>query len=294
MKYLTVCTLFLLLSILQMDAQRREFHPTVDIGINGGISLSKFSIDEEFSQSGKLKQFNFNVMSNAGFSRHLFEVDFANPLSTEEFKINETDSYRPSTLSVNYTFGYELFAYYPACMIRNQLLLGLRLNTEFWFGDYAIDHIKENDDHLFLGDDFGQYSADITLLTDYHLNKKNYIVLQVYSPIVSLINYNIDWTYRTKKNPDFYNSVEVDRTTFFDPLEFAGPKGHSKIGVMATYRLLLSDNVAVQLKYHGKLNNKTNYLKNTFDPVNGMSLYQNHHQFMVGIVGHFKRMPIGF
>lgn len=293
MKYLIACFSFLLFSILQMDAQRREFHPTIDVGINGGISLSEFNIDEAFSQSGKMKQFNFNVMSNAGFSRHLFEVDFANPLNENEFNINPNESYKPSFLSINYTFGYELFAYYPACMIRNQLLLGLRLNTEFWFGDYVIENFQEGNDHLFLGDDFGQYSADITLLTDYHLNKKNYIVLQVYSPIVSLISSKIDHGYRTKKEPLLWSVIEIDAPSLFKRMEFVGLKGNSKIGVLATYRLLLSDNVAVQLKYHGKFNNKTNYSEFAFSPLNG-SLYQNHHQFMVGIVGHIKRMPIGF
>jgi len=292
MKYLIACFLFLLLSILQMNAQRREFHPTIDIGINGGISLSEFTLDEEFNQIGKLKQFNFNVMSNAGFSRHLFEVEFANPLSDSEFNINETDSYKPSALSVNYTFGYELFAYYPACMIRNQLLLGLRLNTEFLLGDFAIENIQVGSDNLLLGDEFGQYSADITLLTDYHLNKKNYVLLQVYSPIVSLISNKVDLDYRTQKDPPL-GLIDITQSTFFKPLEFVGPKGHSKIGVMATYRLLLSENIAIQLKYHGKFNSKTNYSEFGLSPLGG-SLYQNHHQFMVGLVGHIKRMPIGF
>jgi len=292
MKYLIFCVLFLL-SVFQLDAQRREFHPTVDVGINGGVSLSEFKLTDELNKAGILKQFNFNVMSNVGFSRHLFEVEFANSLSSDEFALNQNESYKPTFLSVNYTFGYELFAYYPACMIRNQLLLGLRLNTEFLLGDYAIENFMEGGDNLILGDDFGQYSADISLITDYHLNKKNYLLFQVYTPIVSLINQRIDFDYRTMKDPVLYSAIDIKRPTFLDPVSFVGPKGNTKIGVMATYRLLLGENVAVQLKYHGKLNSKTSYDRSKFaykiEP-----LYQNHHQFMIGIVGHFKRMPIGF
>jgi len=125
-----------------MDAQRREFHPTVDVGINGGIGLSKIGIGKEFNRVGKMKQFNFNVMSNNGYTRHLFEFEFTNRLNNEGFKIGEAIqdiTYKPSIFSLNYTFGYELFAYYPACMIRNQFLLGLRVNAEYLFGNSEAD-----------------------------------------------------------------------------------------------------------------------------------------------------------
>lgn len=284
-----------MLSVVQLEAQRREFHPTVNVGINGGISLSKFELNNEFKEAGKLKQFNFNVMSNVGFSRHLFEVEFANPLNSNEYTINPNESYKPSALSVNYTFGYELFAYYPACMIRNQFLLGLRLNTEFLLGDYAIENIQEGKDNLFFGDDFGQYSADISLITDYHLNKKNYLILQVYTPIASLISHKIDTDYRTQKDPVLWSAIQVAENSLFKNIAFVGPKRHSKIGAMLTYRLLLNDNLALQLKYHGKINSETDYADSTTTSfLKTASLYQNHHQFMVGIVGHFKRMPIGF
>jgi len=281
MKYIVVCTLFLV-SIFQTDAQRREFHPTVDVGLNGGISFSEFEMNNESNLTGKLKQFNFNLMSNAGFSRHIFEVGYGSPLSANSFSINETDSYIPNVLSLNYTFGYELFAYYPACMIRNQLLLGLRLNTEFLFGDYAIDNIQGGNDNLFIGDDYGQYSADISLITDYHINKSNYVVLQVYSPLVSLLSYKIDLIYREEKDPVLAStSYSPDDSTLFSNFAVVGPK---------------SEYFAIQLKYHGKLNSQTEYLENV--AANSLTptgfLNQNHHQIMLGIVGHFTRMPIGF
>jgi len=293
MKYLIFFVLFLL-SVLQLDAQRREFHPTVDVGLNGGISFSEFELNNELNEKGILKQFNVNVMSNAGYSRHLFEVEYANPFGNNEFKLNKTDHYKPSVLSLNYTFGYELFGYYPACMIRNQLLLGVRLNAEFLFGDYAIENIQEGKDNLFLGDDFAQYSADISLITDYYLNKNNYIVLQVYSPLATLLSNHIDFDYRTKKAPVLYSSIQVDETSLFQDMKFVGPKSHSKIGLMATYRLLLSEYVAIQLKYHGKINSQTDYSDVTKFAASNNPLHQNHHQFMVGVVGHFTRMPIGF
>lgn len=296
MKYLIACFSFLLFSILQMDAQRREFHPTVDVGINGGIGLSKIGIDKEFNRAGKMKQFNFNVMSNTGYTRHLFEIEFANRLNNEEFVSNAPNqiiTFKPSIFSINYTFGYELFAYYPACMIRNQFLLGLRINAEYLFENKAIEQPPSIGNNFFITDDYGHYSADLSIVTDYHLNKKNYVVLQIYSPIATFINKNANALYNEVADPTLRDRLDEEGSWFFNNTELVWPNQHSKLGVVASYRLLLSDFVAVQVKYHGKLNSKTHYPDN---PILSFpqTLYQNHHQFMVGIVGHFKGMPIGF
>ncbi len=295
MKYILFCTL-ILCSVLDTDAQRREFHPTIDVGINGGISLSKIGYSKEFNEAGILKQFNFNVMSNAGFSRHLFEIGFANRLNDNGFMSDNPIQKvinNPAIFSLNYTFGYELFAYYPACMIRNQLLIGLRANAEYVLNNIEVEAINQPDQKNFFANDYGHYSADLSLITDYHLNKKNYVVLQVYTPIATFLSKNLNSLASTESLPTLSDRLDQEGSWFFDNMEFVWPNGHSKIGINATYRLLLNDYVAVQLKYHGKLNSKTRYPNRGIFPVED-TFYQNHHQLMVGIVGHFKRMPIGF
>lgn len=286
----------ILFSAYYADAQRREFHPTIDIGLNGGVDFARLGATKENNQKGKLKHFNVNLMSNMGFTRHIVEADLGSRLNGEQFVVSDTSGnktiYDPKIFSLNYTFGYQLFDYFPACMIRNQVLLGLRINADILMGSY--DAFYQNPaNNSFYADDFGHYSVDLSLIADHNLNKQNYLMLQLYSPIFTVITKNDKLLVSNEESVALSDRLDNSTGWFFKNAEPGWPDSHTKLGIVATYRLLVSENFAVQVKYHGKLNSKTNYPALPKPPISSR-LYQNHHQVMIGVAAHIKKMPFNF
>lgn len=234
-------------------------------------------------------------MANSGFNWHILEFDIGNSLNEKGIHTiwGGTNYYTllPSTLNLNYTFARELFAYYPACMIRNQLLLGLRFNTEVFMGNHFFASDYSSPIHS--AQDYGRYTADLSLITDYHINKSNYLVLQLYIPIVTYFVYPQSLEPRTDPPFEFENRMDVSKNYFFKDGELGWINQHSKLGINATYRLLITKNAALQIKYNGKLKSqsKIDMLGNL--PV-VVKIKENYHQIMIGIVGHIIKPPIGF
>lgn len=286
----------ILFAVLISFAQRREFHPTIDIGLNGGVSYGSFSQNKSgLKNKGLLKVGGLSLMANAGFKRHILEFEIGNNINEKGIHTiwGGTHYYTllPSTLNFNYTFARELFAYYPACMIRNQLLWGLRFNTEVFMGNqfFASDYSGP----FYTVQDYGRYSADLTLITDYHLNKSNYLVLQLYAPILTYFTRPLDLA----GNPDGYfkldDRLDISKSYFFKNGEFGWIKKFSKLGINATYRLLISDMFGLQVKYNGRLNSISPANDNGYLPEIS-EIKENYHQITLGIVGHIVRPPIGF
>jgi len=276
----------LLLTILSSNAQRREFHPTIDIGLNGGVSFADYN-----TINGQLKIGGLSLMANTGFNRHIVEFDVGNSLSTggwDYIRFSSFSNYlKPTTLNLNYTFARELYAYYPACMIRNQLLLGLRLNAELFMGNLSL----ENQNGLsYSTEDYGRYSADITLITDYHLNKSNYLVLQLYTPLLTYFANPFSLSDNEERPFELDDRLDVSKSWFFDEGELGWVNKHSKFGVNATYRLLLTETLGLQVKYNGKIRTLSKSKKSFSD----LKLEENYHQITFGIVGHIVRPPVGF
>jgi len=270
----------ILFAVFISNAQRQEFLPTIDIGLNGGVSFAQY-IDFK----GKLKVGGLSLMANTGYNRHILEFDIGNSLNDEGLVFNEMLDIKSSTLNLNYTFAREVFAYYPACMIRNQLLLGLRLNAEIFMGNYSfVTRLNSTYGHS----DYGRYSADITLITDYYLNENNYLVLQLYTPILSYFAYPEGLSTNNERTYDLDDRLDASKSWFFDDGDLGWFSKHSKLGVNATYRLLLSKSIALQLKYNGKIKSISN-----FDD-NFPNIKENYHQITFGIVGHIIRPPVGF
>jgi len=282
--------LILLFTITISTAQRQEFLPTIDIGLNGGISFAEYE-----GYKGKLKVGGLSLMANTGFSRHILELDLGNGLNEIGLEYNMTTrdtprSLRPSIFSLNYTFAREVFAYYPACMIRNQVLIGLRLNAEIFMGNTLV---TGNSIYNHYAQDHGRYSADLTLVTDYHLNKSNYLVLQLYTPILTYFAYPQGLEPTADRPFEFDDRMDLSKSYFFNDGELGWIGKNSKLGINATYRLLLAKNVALQLKYNGRLNSRSR-----IDMVGNLpsvvEIEENYHQLTLGIVGHIIRPPIGF
>mgnify|MGYP000026062880 CR=1 FL=1 len=276
----------ILFAVFISNAQRQEFLPTIDIGLNGGVSFAQYS---DFK--GKLKVGGLSLMANTGYNRHILEFDFANSLNDEGLTTPITTNFiKPSTLNLNYTFAREVFAYYPACMIRNQLLLGMRLNAEVFMGNTTATNTIEN---LYTALDYGRYSADITLITDYYLNENNYLVLQLYTPILSYFAFPEGLSSNNERPYELDDRLDASKSWFFDDGDLGWFSKHSKLGVNATYRLLLSKSIALQLKYNGKIKSisKVNMVGNL--PA-AEEILENYHQITFGIVGHIIRPPVGF
>lgn len=287
---------FILISILLLStflsyAQRREFHPTIDIGLNGGVSFAEY---EQFK--GKTKVGGLSLMANTGFSRHVLEFDFANSLNNDglvfngsaipnvtEYKIN------PNNFNLSYTFARELFAYFPACMIRNQVLMGMRLNAEIFMGS---EEVSQTNSTIFSAQDYGRYSADLTLITDYHLNESNYLVLQLYVPIVTYFAYPQSIPINEERPLELDDRLDVAKNYFFKDGDLGWTNNFSKLGVNATYRVLLTEMFGLQLKYNGRINT-TSQVEFTSLP-GAVDIKENYHQITFGIVGHIVRPPIGF
>lgn len=289
MRYLFTISI-ILFAVIISSAQRQEFLPTIDIGLNGGVSFAKFS-----TYRGQLKMGGFSLMANTGYNRHILELELGNSLNDAGLKddlifMDIETSVKPSIFNFNYTFARELFAYYPACMIRNQLLAGLRLNAEVFMGDTEV---TGNSLQNYLANDYGRYSVDLTLITDYHLNKSNYLVLQLYAPILTYFALPLVLEPNANRPYEFDDRIDISKNYFFKDGELGWIKQHSKLGINATYRLLLAKNVALQLKYNGRLNShsKINMVNNI--PLE-VDVEENYHQITLGIVGHIIRPPIGF
>jgi len=282
-------TFTLLFAVIISNAQRQEFLPTIDIGLNGGVSFADFA-----DIKGKLKVGGLSLMANTGFNRHILELDLGNNFDKDgliwdnySFNAGDIAYLKPTTFNLNYTFARELFAYYPACMIRNQLLLGLRLNAEIFSGNFSF--IEQNGIQ-YSTRDYGRYSADITLITDYHINKTNYLVLQLYAPLITYFANPYSLSNNNERPFELDDRLDTSKSWFFDEGELGWINKHSKLGVNATYRLLLTDKVGLQLKYNGKI--KT--LSKSKHSLSDNKLEENYHQIMFGIVGHIVRPPIGF
>lgn len=284
----------ILFAVLISNGQRQEFLPTIDIGLNGGVSFVGYD-----NYQGKLKVGGLSLMANTGYNRHILEFDLGNSLNDVGLEYDFAGAtlpnpismaIQPSTLNLNYTFARELYAYYPACMIRNQLLLGLRLNAEIFMGNSSITNAT-NTNHY--ATDYGRYSADISFITDYHLNKSNYLVLQLYTPLLTYFAKPQSIKTNNERPIEFDDRMDTSKSYFFDDGELGWIGKNSKLGINATYRLLLSEKFALQLKYNGKLKtlSQVDMLGNL--PV-VTKIEENHHQIMFGIVGHIIRPPIGF
>jgi len=293
MRYLLIIS-FVLFTIKISSAQRQEFQPTIDIGLNGGVSFGSFP-NNALKNRGWLKVGGLNLMANTGFNRHVLEFDLANNLNDKG--LNEIwggvhyYTLLPSTLNLNYTFAREVFAYYPACMIRNQILLGLRLNAEVFMGNefFRSDYSPP----VYTVQDYGRYSADITLITDFHIDKSNYLMLQLYTPILTYFVRPVSLGRNIDEHFELADRLDISKGYFFNEGEFGWMNLHSKIGVNATYRLLLKENIALQLKYNGKINS-TSAIDMDYNLPILSEIKENYHQLTLGIVGHITRPPIGF
>jgi len=289
-------TSIILFAVLISSAQRREFHPTIDVGLNGGVTYGNFSQNKSsLKNKGLLKVGGLSLMANTGFNRHILEFGIGNNINEKGIHtIWGGDHYYtllPSILNFNYTFARELYAYYPACMIRNQLLLGLHFNTEVFMGNQFFS--SDYSGPFYTTQDYGRYSADLTLITDYHLNKNNYLVLQLYAPILTYFVRPV----HLEGNPDGHYELDdrlnISKSYFFKDGALGWINKFSKLGVNVTYRLLLTDMVGLQLKYNGRLNSISPANNNGYLPQIS-EIKENYHQITLGIVGHIVRPPVEF
>ena len=182
-----------------------------------------------------------NLMANSGFNRHILEFEIGNNINEKGIHTiwGGTHYYTllASILNFNYTIARELFAYYPACMIRNQLLWGLRINAEVFMGNQFFS--SDYSGPFYTTQDYGRYSADFTFITDYHLNKNNYLVLQLYTPLLTYFARSVSLGGNPDGHYELSDRLDISKSYFFKDGEFGWIDKFSKLGVNVTAILVL-------------------------------------------------------
>jgi len=227
---------------------QRIVEPTSDFSLNFGMNkLNHEALDQNIFNSKTPLNFNLNITSNQPYGRHIFEIGYGTSNETID-GLNGAIEHKFQNPSINYAYMHQVFAYYPSCQIANQIFAGLRLNAEAYLTEYSFFNLFNNT-NSYIEHDFFEYSAAISIGTDYNFNSKNYATIQLYMPFLNKVGFPVYPGDAALENsiPFEDRSYESDYFTGGD-LNFFGD--FSKLGAIATYRMMFTETFGLLLKYH--------------------------------------------
>lgn len=240
--------LLLLLSYLVYG--QRIVEQTSDFSLNFGVnSLNHESISQSIWNPNMPINFNLNITSNQPYGRHIFEVGYSTTNEENNDILSATINNKFQNPYINYAYMHQVFAYYPSCQIANQVFAGLRLNAEAYMSEYSIMGPTINNSSTYIEHDFFEYSAALSIGTDYNFNDKNYATIQLYMPFLNKVGFPVYPGDSALNNitPFEDRSYESD---YFTGGDFSFFGDFNKLGAIATYRMMFTETFGLLLKYH--------------------------------------------